>query len=629
MFVDRSLASTTQLKENASTRMLFFLVLVVITLQASNYLSNSEKIAANILHMDYDGYWHLLRAKEIHYTGIWNNNVNYRGNAPFGERIHWTHAMDLVLLAGGNAGALFSDFDTGLRWFGVVVGPFFYMLTLLVIIILARSLLDEKKWIYLSFLFALNPFLVSNVYSVNRPDHHCLVSFVYVIYFYSFSLLLKQFGKHLLGVCLLGAAGAVGLWTGLEMLTLIVLSILFLGMLWIFFGRFFLMQNFILSISLSFFLCLILLAENGLDNFALVAFDRISVFHLFVFSTISGYWFVALFFSGKNFFETPVSRFLFAFGGFVCLISLWLYFFPGIMDGPFKGVDPMVKSLYLRQTGEFGKNSKMMLHNFLLALPAVAFVSYRLLMKKDRENNLLYTWLILAVLVYFVLGLYMTRWVFTLSIVCLLPNAMILGSIADWKKSRINCIIAFSLVFCLLILPLSVIIVPKENNIKDTQRSDYNFVLIDTLKYITTHTKASAGDIILANIYIGPAILYYTPFNVVGTPNHNNSRGILDTYEIVTSRSDTTAWSHIQKRGIKYILVDKRLNDFAWLNSGRTKDQEDNAGKLFFINRLKNDKRPDWVYKIPLPKKLEEEFKFYGILSQTRPRPDDMRKMVY
>lgn len=629
MFVDHSPASSIQLKRNALTPMLFFLVIVVITLQTANYLSNFEKIAANILNMDYDGYWHLLRVKEIHDTGIWENHVNYRGNAPFGERIHWTHAMDLVLLAGAHAGALFSNFDTGLRWSGVVVGPFFYMLTLLVITIFGRNLLGEKKWIYLGLLFAMNPFLVNGVYSVNRPDHHCLVSFVYVIYFYFFSLLLKQSGKHLLGFCLLGAAGAVGLWTGLEVLTLIVLSVLFLGMLWIFRGRFFLMHNLILSISLSFFLCVILLVENGLDNFALVAFDRISVFHLLVFSTISGYWFVALFFSGKNFLETPVSRFLFSFGGFVCLFSLWLYFFPGIMDGPFKGVDPMVRSLYLQQTGEFGRDSKMMLHNFLLAVPAVAFVSYRLLMKKDQENNLLYIWLILAVLVYFVLGVYMTRWVSTLSIVCLLPNAMILGSISDWKKSKINSITASSVVFCLLILPLSVIIMPNENDVKDTIKSDYNFALIDTLKYITTHSNASAGDIILANIYIGPAILYHSSFDVVGTPNHNNSRGILDTYEIVTSRDDKTAWSRLQERGIKYILVDKSLNDFACLNPGRAKAQEDNDGKLFFLNRLQTDKRPDWVCKIPLPEKLEDEFEFYGILSQTKPISDEVGKIVY
>jgi len=49
------------------------------------------------------------------------------------------------------------------------------------------------------------------------------------------------------------------------------------------------------------------------------------------------------------------------------------------------------------------------------------------------------------------------------------------------------------------------------------------------------------GEIVLANIYIGPAIMYHTSMDAVGTANHNNDRDIVDTHRILNAKDDAAA----------------------------------------------------------------------------------------
>src|SRR3974390_144113 len=108
----------------------FILALFVLCLQGLGFYARKDQILARCPSFDYDGYWHLLRVQEIHRTGNWDNAINPRGNAPLGERIHWTHAMDLVLWIGASLGTWFADFNPSLYWWGVFIGPVFYVLAL-------------------------------------------------------------------------------------------------------------------------------------------------------------------------------------------------------------------------------------------------------------------------------------------------------------------------------------------------------------------------------------------------------------------------------------------------------------------------------------------------------------------
>jgi len=65
-----------------------------------------------------DGYTRLNRVQFIYEQGAWNDSIYPRSNAPYGESIHWTKPMDLILLAGGIGLSVFVPFSTGLHVWG-------------------------------------------------------------------------------------------------------------------------------------------------------------------------------------------------------------------------------------------------------------------------------------------------------------------------------------------------------------------------------------------------------------------------------------------------------------------------------------------------------------------------------
>src|SRR3972149_6607537 len=132
------------------------LIFLVLSLQARSVRDHKDQILTGAPSFDYDGYWHLLRVQEIHRSGTWDNEVNPGGNAPFGERLHWTHAMDLVLWTGASIGSVFADFDASLYWWGVFVGPVFYILSLIALVLLGRALVGPKYERLPALLFVLN-----------------------------------------------------------------------------------------------------------------------------------------------------------------------------------------------------------------------------------------------------------------------------------------------------------------------------------------------------------------------------------------------------------------------------------------------------------------------------------------
>lgn len=574
-----------------------------------------ERIDAKILSSDYDGYWHLLRVQNIHNNGNWDNDINQRGNAPFGERIHWTHAMDLVLLGGALIGSFFLDFDNSLYWFGVVVGPLFYILVLLVIIYFGRLILGKRYEVYPAILFSINAWQVFGVYSANRPDHHCLVGFLYILYFLIFTTIVIK--PHVTALLLAaGIIGALGLWSGMEVLILLGLSIVFLGVLWIFEGDEYIRPNVLLILFLSVFISIIYFLDTNPRDYLLAVYDKISIVHTTLFLTILLYWFLVIFLTNFGVLKVVGSRCLLAVGGVVFLISTWLYFFPGIVHGPLGKLDPRIYTLYLKNTGEFGIEPRIIIHNFLLICPGLIYLIYSVY-KKNNNNRNMYFWLILTSFVYLGLGTIMGRWVFTLGVISLLPNALMLKSILTWKNTTKNAVVAFLIMLSLLLVPLLAVYQEAPSQ-KETINKDYSFKLIDVLSFLESQDHAIAREIVLANIYIGPAIMYHTFYNVVGTPNHSNGEGIIDTYRILNAEDDLTAKALIEARGINYILVDDSLKEFAKININSSNTKEDTPEKNVFIDRLTNGERPDWISKESLPNDLSNTFELYRILGKEK-----------
>jgi hypothetical protein len=107
----------------------------------------------------------------------------------------------------------------------------------------------------------------------------------------------------------------------------------------------------------------------------------------------------------------------------------------------------------------------------------------------------------------------------------------------------------------------------------------------------------------------GPAILAYSQHAAIGGPYHRNARGIIDLYELYTSKPE--AGAHIlRERGIDYVMVCIPSPDYDfYLNEG-------NDDSL--LARLDDDKPPPWLVLIPKANK-DQQVEIYRVLKDKLP----------
>jgi hypothetical protein len=593
------------------------LVLFVVLLQGKSFYESRDQISARCPAFDYDSYWHLLRVQEIHRTGSWDNEIYPRGNAPFGERIHWTHAMDLVLWAGASVGSLFGDFDSSLYWWGVFVGPVLYTLSLIVLLLLGRTLGKPKYVMYLGLMFIGNLPQLFVVYSVNRPDHHCLVAFAYVLYYCLFVVLLERPESPAIAV-LTGLVGALGLWCGTELLIVVGLSLLYLGSLWLLRGREYLKANFLLALALATGLAITVLLDEKPSHYLTVAYDKRSIVHAALFFFVCLFWLTAALITRTHLGKTVGSRFTMALGGAGCILLPYLVLFPDFLGGPMAKVDPRLYALYLGRTSEFGTMSATssvaeVVYNVLLAIPGLVYLIWGAY-KGRGTNRIIFSWLAVLIGVYAILAVSMSRWVYTLAFVSILPSTFLLIGLWNSQRARRHPFVAVATTILLLCAPYGALI-PLRSSIKvrAEESKDYDSKLIAMLSYLEPQEYTAGGEIILANICIGPAIMYHTSLDAVGTPNHNNDRGIIDTHRILNCEDDAGAYKLIQARGIDYLLIDEPLKEFAAFRIDSLTESNGSPPEATFLGRLTHGHVPAWLTHMPLPDELADTFALYRV----------------
>jgi hypothetical protein len=113
---------------------------------------------------------------------------------------------------------------------------------------------------------------------------------------------------------------------------------------------------------------------------------------------------------------------------------------------------------------------------------------------------------------------------------------------------------------------------------------------------------------ILTDIDFGAEILYRTRHEVIGTPYHRNSKGILDTYDIMTAETDEEALEIIQRRGIDLILLCPKSIESALYSKP---EQSTN-----FYRRLCEDTIPNWLKKVELPSDLSSSFILFETIEE-------------
>ncbi len=591
------------------------LILIALLVQAMTFDRHVDQIRARSLSCDCDGYWHLLRVQEIQRSGSWDNGVNPRGNAPFGERIHWTHAMDLVLWAGACIGSLFTDFNSSLYWWGVFVGPVFSMLSLLAIVLFGRTLVGPRYVMFLALVFLCSMPQLSVVYSANRPDHHCLVAFAYLLYYCLFTALVLRPGSAAVAVWA-GVLGAFGLWCGLEVLVLLGLSAFFLGLLWLIRGREYLKANFLWALSVSVGLMITVLLDEKPSEYWTVAYDRRSIAHVALFLFLSLFWLAGILLRMVGIGNTVASRLAITAGvggpGLLAHLSL----FPEFVSGPMAKVNPSLYPLYLDRTTEFmglSRSEPDVAFTVLLVLPVLTYLVWAAY-RNQGDRRTMFAWLAVTLCAYSVMAMVTARWTFTLAMVNVLPTTLLLIALCRWERGKRHPLVVAAATLILLLAPYAAVLVYSfTTKAPVVARDRYGPKSVAMLSSMESQGYTVPGEIVLANIYIGPAIMYHTSMDAVGTANHNNDRGIVDTHRILNAKDDAAAYALVQERGIDYILVDDEMRKFAAIRIHSSSESKDSREDATFIGRLTLGQLPDWLVEMPVPDELSDTFTLYRV----------------
>ena len=102
---------------------------------------------------DSDSYLRLLRVENLHEVGNWYDPVFLRINPPYGQTSHWTRPFDVLLLAGAIPIALFTDFESALFWWGVIISPVLLVTALIALQWSAKPVLSGDGPFFAGFIF--------------------------------------------------------------------------------------------------------------------------------------------------------------------------------------------------------------------------------------------------------------------------------------------------------------------------------------------------------------------------------------------------------------------------------------------------------------------------------------------
>ena len=558
-----------------------------------------------------DAYMRVLRVMELGSGGAWYDPISERSNAPFGEVLHWTRPLDLLLLLGGALGAPLAGFDDALFVWATVIGPTLHIVTIVVLLwacqpLFSRNGFDQAGIMLLGLLFAVQ-FFISFQFAVGRPDHHGLNTLLFIWQMgFAFRLSQADCSKRL--PIWAALAATVGLWISIEGVLGTVMILGALAIAWIAHGGDYLRRICWFLLTLSAGLLLVLLLERPPGDLLALEYDRLSVVHLALFGLFSLSVLAVLALPGLA--GGPIRRFCLTAAATILTLTVMFLWLPDFHRGPMAAMDPLVYEVWFRNNAEvspvlkfddlYRTGPKFIAHLglVLLALPAVLWLILRHTGESRRH------WLILGIFLAAgtALALREARWMGYPQVLCLPPCIALLQTLfrrfagPGIGRAAVRVVTVIILATGPLIggsLLRQALPVPKRA--APCELSEISRFLADNY--------AERRQTLLNFIYSGPELLYHTPHFVIATPYHRNTAGIVDTINFLRGRNDRAAQSVIEKRQIDLVLIcpgDPEADNYRL---------DDGAPTL--LMRLEADQPPPWLMAVPLPDHLATDFKLF------------------
>jgi hypothetical protein len=567
-----------------------------------------------------DTYMRLTRVMQLYDTGQWYDAVSHRSNAPLGETLHWTRPLDLLLLAGAWLLSPVSGFADALFQWAIMIGPFFQVLTLVALAWGVSPILARQGLSYLPYIF-LSQFYLFVMFQAGRPDHHCLLLFLFTVSFgYTLRLLLFPYAARWAAPA--GAVSALAVWVSVESLVPLAVNLTVLGMMWVIRRQDFSSKNLAFCLTLAVTLGLALILERPRQELLVVEFDRLSALHVLLGGALALVWLaIRLADNLTSLCRQTLTRLAVAMcSGALLLLGVW-YSFPKFFQGPFADVDPRIIPVWLDKVGElkplFMPRLGLTGLALVLLLPAAAGIlgALALAVWDRRRGNRPWLYVLFNLLVFAFLAQHQRRWITYAEILFAIVAAELLCRALNRLDRRLSSpsrpLARFVLValLCLGLWNLDLLVKPIVTQTSEPQLP-LNIPLNRLCRFLNDLYGAGSPPEkprrILTHIHSGPEILYRTPCEVIGTPYHRNASGILFTYDAMTAPTDEAAYALVKNRNINLIIL--------CISSNEAEIFTRPDGQSTLYQRLRQEQVPAWLRGLQLPPELASSFQIFEVL---------------
>ncbi len=529
-----------------------------------------------------DGYMRLHRVALLMGEGNWHSGLITRSNTPFGEILHWTRPFDLIVLLGAAPLALFLPLPQALLAWSMVLGPLLHAATALLLAWAARPLLGPRHAIAVIFLFASQIF-VAQQFSPGRPDHHGFLLLLFTLHLGLLLRLLAGDDRDRTALAA-GCVAALALWASPEMQVAAAAGHAALALAWWRRGPPAARPALLHALAGAAAITLALLIERAPTDWLTVEYDRLSIVHVAASATAAALW-LALARVRKH--RGPA-----LLAGGAGAAALLLIAFPGLVSGPYGGLDPRVASLYLARVGEVQPvldPDRIALY-FGLALIAVAWLACRLRTAPAGPRSGPRLYLLGASLLFLALGLWQARWAGYTGVLAV-PAACDLLRALWLRLANPGAKLAAALLLALSPILAAGVAMRLHAPGPPAVACDYHAA--------ARHLATIEGPHrVMTSLFYGSAILFHSPHAVVGTAYHRNRDGILDSIDFFHAPTADAARAIARRRGLTLVLYCPGASE---------------AGDF----RFPGPRPPDWLQPLALPASLGE-WRLFRIVGEGR-----------
>jgi len=572
-------------------------LLILFAYYQKTALVNSRMI------MDTDPYMRLVRVEKLYESGNWYDSTISRSNAPYGETLHWSRPLDIILIGLAMGLQFIMPFPEALFWAGIIVSPLIGCIAMGLSYWMIGPIVSNKSKLLVMLVFLSQP-MVYQIFYFGRADHHSLLLTIFICLI---GIVLRMLNKQLTEkhAVVTGVLMGLGFTVSVEFIFAIVLVMAVFSLLWMLYGDKYLKQALIMSGVLTIVTIIFVLIEQPPSQLFMPVYDKVSIVHIVVFIIMTVVLLMASKLDKKN---TRLSRvFNLAAAGVVGL-ALLATVYPSFLKGPFAEVNPSIIPIWLEHVVEV---QPLISPNFVgagnfimyMGLSMVSLLWF-ILIKKNRQLLLSSKWLLIEIgmILFGLLTLYQIRWL-TYYTILSLPLIVVFIS---WILEFINRSISKKWLpivrsFTILILLLGFTFVGGVFNYIGHQNDVENLQIhnIEELsRWLNQVEFTNENEILLTLVDYGPAILYHTNIQVIATPYHRNDEGILFLYDVMTESNMDAVKSMLAQRSVDWILIATSRAE-RLMYEGETHPDG-------FYQLLIDDKQIEWLEEKQLPKEFKD-----------------------